>query len=66
MSFDHVWPAWLYLLVNDLAVYRLTQLITDDIMGKPLRTRVTRLGEPYRHQISNALGVSASGSPVRS
>ena len=47
MPFDHVWPAWLWLLVNALAVYRITRLTTDDIISEPLRARVTRLGEPW-------------------
>ena len=45
--FDLLWPAWLWLLVNALLVYRLTRLITDDIITDGLRARVTRLGEPW-------------------
>lgn len=44
--FDH-WPIWLWLLVNALAVYRITRLITDDLIADGLRSRVTRLGEPW-------------------
>ncbi len=41
------WPAWLYLLVDALATYRITRLITDDLITEPIRAAVTRLGEPW-------------------
>jgi hypothetical protein len=47
MAIDAIWPAWLWLLVNGLATYRLTHLITDDLITEPLRARVIRLGEPW-------------------
>jgi hypothetical protein len=48
---DLIWPAWLWLLVNALATYRITRLITDDLIADPLRARVTRLGEPWASAI---------------
>jgi hypothetical protein len=44
---DYIFPLWLWLLVNALASYRLTRLITDDLITEPVRARVRRFREPW-------------------
>lgn len=56
-------PVWL--VVSALAVYRLTHLITDDLIAEPLREAVANHGEPWSTGIECAWCVSmwvAAGS----
>jgi hypothetical protein len=49
-------PLWL--VVSALAVYRLTRLITDDLITEPLRKAIEHLGEPWATGIECAWCVS--------